>query len=173
MQVIDKCSIENACYWQIFSRKFKLPTYFIFRFVCIQTELSHLGHRKPSRIHWKADAPTVTVWCGFWSRGIIGPFFFENEQVNGDSYRAILNEFLFTKIWSRGYRQHLVSTGWRYVLHSRIYTRCFAPCFWRSYYQPQMSFDHRGAAIWHCWTIICGVPSKISVTPTSQRELTL
>ena len=42
-------------------------------------------------------------WCGFWSRGIIGPFFFENEQgdsvtINGDRYRAILNEFLFTKI---------------------------------------------------------------------------
>ena len=45
----------------------------------------------------------VTVWCGFWSRGLIGPFFFENEQgegvtVNGDRYRAMLNVFLFTKI---------------------------------------------------------------------------
>ena len=35
----------------------------------------------------------VTVWYGFWSRGIILPFFFENEQeeavtVNGDRYRA-------------------------------------------------------------------------------------
>ena len=45
----------------------------------------------------------VTVWCGFWSRGIIGLFFFANEQgeavaVNGDRYRAMLNEFLFTKI---------------------------------------------------------------------------
>ena len=45
----------------------------------------------------------VTVWCGFWSIGIIRPFFFENEQgeavsVNGDGYRAMLNEFLFTKI---------------------------------------------------------------------------
>ena len=44
-----------------------------------------------------------TVWCGFWSRGTIGSFFFENEQevavtVNGDRYRAMLNEFLFTKI---------------------------------------------------------------------------
>ena len=34
---------------------------------------------------------------------IIGPFFFENEQgealtINGDRYRAMLNEFLFTKI---------------------------------------------------------------------------
>ena len=45
----------------------------------------------------------VTVWCEFWSRGIIGPFFFENEQgeavtVNGDHYRAMLNEFLLRKI---------------------------------------------------------------------------
>ena len=45
----------------------------------------------------------VTVWCGFWSRDIIGPFFFENEQgevvtVNGDRYRATWNECLFAKI---------------------------------------------------------------------------
>ena len=38
-----------------------------------------------------------------WSRGIIGPVFFQNEQgeavtVNGDRYRAMLTEFLFTKI---------------------------------------------------------------------------
>ena len=37
------------------------------------------------------------------SRGIIGQFFFENEQenaatVNGDRYGAMFNEFLFTKI---------------------------------------------------------------------------
>ena len=45
----------------------------------------------------------VTVWCGFWSRFIIGPFFFQNEEVvavtiNSDRYRAALNKFLFTKI---------------------------------------------------------------------------
>ena len=45
----------------------------------------------------------VTVWWEFWFRGIIGQFFFENEQgeevtVNGDRYRVMLNEFLFTKI---------------------------------------------------------------------------
>ena len=58
-------------------------------------------------MHAHIEKPThpirVTVCCGFWSRSIIGPFFFENEQgkavtVNGDHYRAILNEFLFTKI---------------------------------------------------------------------------
>ena len=42
----------------------------------------------------------VTVWCGFWSGGIIGPFFFENEQgaavtVNGVRYCAMINDFLF------------------------------------------------------------------------------
>ena len=45
----------------------------------------------------------MSNWCGFWYGGIIGPFFFENEQwaavtVNGERYRAMLNEFLFQKI---------------------------------------------------------------------------
>ena len=45
------------------------------------------------------DPTRVTVW----SRGIIGKFFFQNEQgeaitVNGDRYRTMLNKFLFTKI---------------------------------------------------------------------------
>ena len=43
------------------------------------------------------------MWCGFWFRGIIEPFFFENEQgvtatANDDRYRIMFNEFLFTKI---------------------------------------------------------------------------
>ena len=57
-------------------------------------------------MHAYIEKPTQndsTVWCVFWSRGIIRPFFFENEQgeavtVNGDLYRAMLNEFFFTKI---------------------------------------------------------------------------
>ena len=45
----------------------------------------------------------VTVWWRFWSRGIILLFFSENKHgepvtVKGDSYWAMLNEFLFTKI---------------------------------------------------------------------------
>ena len=61
------------------------------------TENPHACIEKPT--HPKR----VTVWCGFFPKGIIGTFFFENEQgkavtVNGDRYRALLNEFLFTKI---------------------------------------------------------------------------
>ena len=44
----------------------------------------------------------VTVWCGFWSRVIIGPLFFENEQgegitVNGDRYGAVLKALRATQ----------------------------------------------------------------------------
>ena len=61
------------------------------------TENPHAYIKKPTQLK------RVTVWCGFWSRGIIGPFSFENEQgaaltVNDDRYRAMLNEYLFTKI---------------------------------------------------------------------------
>ena len=33
----------------------------------------------------------VTVWCDFWSRGIIGQFFFENEQ--GEAVEKIFSSF--------------------------------------------------------------------------------
>ena len=62
------------------------------------------GKENPHAYIEKPSHPKrVSVWCGFLSRGIIGPHFFENEQgeaitVIGDSYRAMLNEFLFTKI---------------------------------------------------------------------------
>ena len=70
-----------------------------------EAKLLHLGHPK-----------RVIVWCGFWSRRIIEQFFFENEQgdlvtVNGDRYRAMLNEFLFTKIEEEATWQHWVSIG--------------------------------------------------------------
>ena len=40
----------------------------------------------------------VTVWCGFWAGGIIGPYFFENEagaavSVNGLCYQTMINYF--------------------------------------------------------------------------------
>ena len=69
--------------------------------VCKQAKLSHLGNRNP---HAYIENPTQPKRVtGIGSRGIIGPFFFANEQgdsvkANGARYRAMLNEFLFTKI---------------------------------------------------------------------------
>ena len=75
-----------------------------------RTENPHAYIEKPTQ------PKRITVWCGFWSRGIIGPFFFENEQgeaatVNGDRYRVMLNEFstkFVHKNGRGGYWQHLV-----------------------------------------------------------------
>ena len=113
--------------------------------VCTQANLSHLGHRKSARIHWKTDARKtshslvrILVQRHNWT------IFFENEEgetvtVNGDRYRAMWNDFCF---W---FLKIALSAA------------------------ELISFVHLGAAIWHRWTIICGVPSKISVTTTSQR----
>ena len=59
------------------------------------------GSKNPNVIIEKPRHPQrTTVWCGFWSGGILGPFFFKSEEgaavsVNGERYRAMLNEFLF------------------------------------------------------------------------------
>ena len=61
------------------------------------TENPHAYIKKPPHRN------RITVWGGFWSRGIIGTFFFENEQ--GGKWRSLsdhierwLQHFLFTKI---------------------------------------------------------------------------
>ena len=78
--------------------------HFWFWRVCKQAILSHLGHRKPARIHWKADAYKTshslvrilvqrhnwTISLRKWVRIAV--------TINGDRYRAMLNGFLFTKI---------------------------------------------------------------------------
>ena len=48
-------------------------------------------------------SPKLTVWCGLWENGIIGPYFFENADgatatVNSGRYRNMLREFLWHKL---------------------------------------------------------------------------
>ena len=84
----------------------------------------------------------VTVWCGLWSRGIIGLVFFENQQgaavtVNGDRYWAMLNEFLFTKI-----EEEDIGNIWFQQDGAEATLNVLSPAF-----QEPMSFGHLGAAI--------------------------
>ncbi|GFU93580.1 uncharacterized protein TNCV_3401521 [Trichonephila clavipes] len=42
----------------------------------------------------------LTVWCALWAGGIIGPYFFKNDEghnviANGDRYRAMITNFSF------------------------------------------------------------------------------
>ena len=80
------------------------------------TESPHACIEKPT--HPKR----VTVWYGFWSKDIIGPFFFKNEQGeactdNSDRYRDLLNEFLFTKI-----EEENIGSIW-FQQHSAVYNK--------------------------------------------------
>ena len=45
----------------------------------------------------------VTVWCGFLAGGVIGPYFFVDENdrhvtVNGERYRAMLEDYLWPEL---------------------------------------------------------------------------
>ncbi|GFX64899.1 uncharacterized protein TNCV_450371 [Trichonephila clavipes] len=45
----------------------------------------------------------LTVWCALWAGGIIGPYFFKNDEghnvtVNGDRYRATITNFFISEL---------------------------------------------------------------------------
>jgi len=54
----------------------------------------------PHELHQRPTYdPKVTVWCAVWSRGVIGPYFFEDEDgkaitVTSQHYTEMINEFL-------------------------------------------------------------------------------
>ena len=109
--------------------------------VCKQAKWSHLGHWKPSRIHWKVDAPKTSHclvqilvqrhnWAIFLRKWAKRGRYSQWRSLSGHVERIFVHNN-----WRGGYWQHLVSSG--YVPHSLSYTRWFAPCFLRSNYQPQ------------------------------------
>ena len=111
--------------------------------VCKQKNSRIWGTQNPYAYIEKPMHPKrVTVWCGFWSSGIIMPFFFKNEQreavtVNGDRCRAMLNVFLFTKI-----EEEDIGNIWLQQNGATCHTAeatfdVLRPFFWWSYYQPQ------------------------------------
>ena len=97
--------------------------------------LSHLGHRKPARIHWKANAPKTSHcllrisvqrhnWAIFLRKWTRRGRYNQWQSLSGHIERIFVH-----KNWREGYWQHLFSTGRCYVPHSRSYTRCFGHCF--------------------------------------------
>lgn len=62
------------------------------------------GTENPRVIQEKHIHPKrVTVWCALWSGGIIGPFFFENDEgnaltVTGVRYRDMINNFFVPEL---------------------------------------------------------------------------
>lgn len=62
------------------------------------------GAENPHEFHEQPLHPEkVTVWCGLWAGGIVGPFFFEDAEekaitVNGERYRGIITDFLWPQL---------------------------------------------------------------------------
>uniref|UniRef100_A0A8D9EM93 Transposase n=1 Tax=Cacopsylla melanoneura TaxID=428564 RepID=A0A8D9EM93_9HEMI len=61
------------------------------------TENPRICHEEP--LH----SLKVTVWCGVYAGKVIGPYFFEDDvgntvSVNGERYRAMVNEFLLPQL---------------------------------------------------------------------------
>ena len=125
------------------------------------------GTENPHAYIEKPTYPTrVTVWCGFWSKGIIGLFLlwkwaYWTNFCSQKLKRSVLAIFGFNRTALRATQPKLQSIVCALFLKIALSAAQL------------MSFGLLVAIIWHRWTIICGVPSKISVTPTSQTQLML
>ncbi len=64
------------------------------------------GHvNRHNSVYWATENPNITwehsmkterftVWAGIWSKGVIGPYFFE-DTVTAESYLSMLNEYFY------------------------------------------------------------------------------
>ena len=122
----------------------------------------------------------VTVWCGFFgAEAQLAQFSSKMSEerslqsmeiVIGPSWMTFCSQKLKSRILATFGFNRTALRATQLKLHS-IFCALFLEIVLSA--TELMSFGHLGTAIWHRWTIICGVPSKISVTPTSQRQLTL
>ena len=100
--------------------------------VCKQAKLSHLGHRKPARKHWKSDSPK-TSHCLV--RILVH---FSSKMSKKRPWMAIVIGPSWTNFCSEKLKRRILATfGFKRTALCRSYTWCFVPCFWRLHYQPQ------------------------------------
>ncbi|GFT98795.1 putative transposase [Trichonephila clavipes] len=71
----------------------------------------------------------LTVWCALWAGGIIGPYFFKNDEghnvtVNGDRYRAMITNFFIPELNNHDAQElAVVPTRRRNMSHSSCHNR--------------------------------------------------
>ncbi|GFT89151.1 hypothetical protein TNCV_3085361 [Trichonephila clavipes] len=67
-------------------------------------KLPHLSEANPQvYVETPLHPEKLTVWCALWAGGIIGPYFFKNDEghnvtVNGDWYRAMITNFFIPEL---------------------------------------------------------------------------
>ena len=137
--------------------------------VCKQTKLSHLGHKNFAKLqlHWKADA-SKTSHC---LARILVQRHNKNKMSNERPLQsmAIVIGPCWTNFCSQKLKRTMLATfGFNRTplcatqpeLHSIFYAMFLKINLSAA---ELMSFGHLGAVTWNRWTIICGLPSKISV----------
>ena len=92
--------------------------------VCKKAKLSHLGHRKPARIHWKTDTPKtshclvrILVQRHNWAI-ILRKWARRGRYSQWRLLSGHVEQIFVHKNWSGAYWQHLVSTG-RHLGHRK------------------------------------------------------
>ena len=110
----------------------------------------------------------VTVWCGFWSSGIIGPFFSKMSRESPLQTIAIVIGPCWKNFCSQKLKSRILATfGFNRtalrVTQPKLHSM-FCALFLKIVLSVAelMSFRHLAAAIGHRWTIICGMSSKIN-----------
>ncbi|GFW41291.1 putative DD41D transposase [Trichonephila clavipes] len=89
-----------------------VPTSFLLRRCQILFSISSLVRPVASKANPQVYVETplhpekLTVWCALWTGGIIGPYFFKNDEghnvtVNGDRYRAMITNFFIPELNNR------------------------------------------------------------------------
>ena len=130
------------------------------RQVCKQAKLSHLGHRTPKTCHCLVQILVKRhIWAIFLRNWARRGRYSQWRSLSGHVERIFVH-----KNWRGFNRTSLGATQQK--LHS-LFCALFLKIALSA--AELMSFGNLGAAIWHRCTIICGVPSKISVKPTSYR----
>uniref|UniRef100_A0A1B6HQ74 Uncharacterized protein n=1 Tax=Homalodisca liturata TaxID=320908 RepID=A0A1B6HQ74_9HEMI len=84
----------------------------------------------PRELHQRPlHSPKVTVWCAISSAGIIGPWFFEENEVTvtvtSDRYVNMLQNFFFPTARRFGFGGHLVPTRRCNSTHFESIDGCF------------------------------------------------
>ena len=160
--------IDRGCwFWQKKNHLFRWSPFW--SWVYKKAKLSHLGHRKPARIYWKVDVLKTShclvrilvqrhnwaILLRKWARRS------HYSQWRSLSGHAEIGNFWFQQDGATSHRAKATLDVLRPFFKIALSA------------SELMSFSYLLVAIWHSWIIICGEPSKVSVTPTSQRQLTL
>ena len=65
------------------------------------------GSERPDTVYESPQSTqSIMVWCALSKNEVIGPYFFENGNVTGDSYKRMLRYYLFPKL--RNYPENMI-----------------------------------------------------------------